>query len=94
MQFVIFCLDKPDSRAARMANRPAHLAFIEREAARVRLAGPLLAEDGETMIGSLIVIEADSREEAEAFSAADPYRQNGVFGAVRILAFRTVLPKA
>jgi uncharacterized protein YciI len=92
MQFAIYCLDKPNHLDKRMANRPAHLEYLKPHMDKIKLAGPLLAEDGETMIGSLFVYEAASKAEAEAFSAGDPYRRNGVFESVSIRPFRKVLP--
>ena len=75
-----------------MANRPAHLEYLKGFMSQIKLAGPLLADDGETMIGSLFVIEAANKAEAEAFSAGDPYRKNGVFESVSIRPFRKALP--
>ena len=49
----------------RAANRPAHLAWVQTLGEAVRMAGPLLSEDGR-MIGSLCLIEADSLAAAKA----------------------------
>lgn len=92
MQFAIYCLDKPNHLDQRMANRPAHLEYLKDYMDKIKLAGPLLADDGETMIGSLFIFEAANMAEAEAFSAGDPYRKNGVFESVTIRPFRKVLP--
>jgi uncharacterized protein len=92
MQFAIYCLDKANNLDKRMANRPAHLEYLKPFMSQIRLAGPLLAEDGETMIGSLFILEAADKAAAEAFSAGDPYRKNGVFESVSIRPFRKVLP--
>ncbi|MGH2618938.1 MAG: YciI family protein, partial [Anaerolineales bacterium] len=43
--------------------------------------------------GSLIVIEADSLAEAEAFARTDPYTVNGVFERVEVHPFLQVFPK-
>jgi uncharacterized protein YciI len=40
--------------------------------------------------GSLLVVEAADRAEAEAFAAADPYAKAGLFESVAIRPFRTV----
>ena len=90
--FALFCLDKPDSLALRMANREAHLAYVAVNADKVPAAGPLLDEDGR-MKGSLLIIEADDRNAVEAFSAADPYRQAGLFDRVEIHAWRQSVGK-
>ncbi|MBI4400795.1 MAG: YciI family protein [Nitrospirae bacterium] len=90
MKFVIFGFDGPDGQALRKIHRPAHLAKLETLDAqgRVVLAGPLTDK-----AGSLIVIEADSLEEAEAFAKEDPYTVNGVFERIEVHPFMQVFPK-
>jgi len=58
-------------------------------AGKVILAGPLT--DG---AGSLILIEADSLEEARAFAADDPYVTEGIFARYEVHPFMQVYPKA
>jgi uncharacterized protein YciI len=36
------------------------------------MSGPLVSDDGKTMIGSLFLIDAPGRLEVEAFNRADP----------------------
>jgi uncharacterized protein YciI len=88
--FVLYCIDKPDSLALRMATREAHLAYIGRCGPAVSYGGPLLDAKGD-MAGSLIVFEGDDMEAARAFSAADPYVQAGLFERVEIHGFRPAL---
>ena len=87
MLFAISCLDKPSSIALRQATRAKHLEHAAQH--RVVFGGPLLDADG-APCGSLLVVEADSREQAEQFAAADPYAQAGLFASVTIQGFRTV----
>jgi uncharacterized protein YciI len=47
-------------------------------------AGTLLADDGETPVGSVFVIDAKDRAAAEAFTRSDPYHVNGVWERVQI----------
>ena len=83
--FCLHCLDKKDGGAALRAKaRPAHLEWAVSLGDAIRMAGPLLADDGETMIGSVFLVHADSLAAANAISAQDPYTQAGVFGEVRI----------
>lgn len=90
MKFVILGFDGPDGQAKRLIHRPAHLANMEPldKQGRVVLAGPLTDK-----IGSLIVIEADSLEEAQRFADSDPYTLNGVFERVEVHPFTQVFPK-
>jgi len=93
MQFMIYGLDKPGSGEVRAANRAAHLAYLDGFAGNLIVAGPLLAEDGQAMIGSLLLMEFAGRAEAEAFAAGDPYRKAGLFQSVAITPWRKALPR-
>jgi uncharacterized protein YciI len=90
MYFVITALDRPGSIDLRLKTRDAHREYLHGEHAQIqlKLAGPLLAEDGKTMIGSLIVVEAADRETVEAFSASDPYRKADLFSSVSVLQWQ------
>ena len=52
----------------------------------------MTSEDGEAMIGSVLIIEAADRAEAEAFAAGDPYAKAGLFESVTIKPFKKVFP--
>ena len=91
MLYVLICNDKPDSEELRKSVRDSHLNHLQNY--DVRFAGPMLSDDAETMIGSIIVIEGDSREVAQSFADNDPYQQAGLFADVTIRPFRQVLPK-
>ncbi len=93
MPFVLECLDKPGSLDLRLANRPAHLAYVEAQAGRVLLAGPFLGDDGKP-VGSLLVMDFATREEAERFAAEDPYAKAGLFASVTIRPWVKVFPKS
>jgi len=94
MLYAIYCLDKPGSLEVRLGNRPAHVAYLESQGDKLITAGPLMSEDGQTPLGSLLVFEAAGRAEAEAFAAADPYALAGLFESVAIRPWRKVFPKA
>ncbi|AWM78543.1 YciI family protein [Phenylobacterium parvum] len=85
--YVLFCNDKPDSLELRLANREAHLAYSRGFADRLKVAGPLLDEAG-NMAGSLLILEADSLEEARGFNLGDPYQKAGLFASVQVTAFK------
>jgi uncharacterized protein len=90
MKFVILGFDGPDGQAGRKMHRPAHLANLEPlvRQGRVILAGPLTDKTG-----SLIVIEAESLAEAQAFADTDPYTVHGVFARVEVHPFMQVFPE-
>ena len=88
MLYALICHDKPDSETLRMDTRAAHLAFIETQGAAVRMGGPLLSDDGERVIGSLILLDVPDLASARAFADADPYGLAGLFDSVIIRPFR------
>lgn len=92
MNFALTCIDKAGHSQVRADNRPAHLDYLKANLDRLMIAGPLLADDGVTVQGSLLVIEAADRAAAEAFAAGDPYAKAGLFASVTIKAFKKVLP--
>ncbi len=85
--FVISWRDKPNALDVRMAAREAHLAYIHGQDGRVKLGGPYLDEAGQ-MSGSLIIFEAESLEEAQAFHAKDPYTLAGLFETSTVTPWR------
>ena len=90
MFVVLYALDKPQSLELRLAHRQAHLDYIAKTGV-VRAAGPLLAEDGTTMIGSLIILETDDLAAAKAWAADDPYGKAGLFRVVDIRPWKRVI---
>jgi uncharacterized protein len=86
MHFSITSLDRPDCEELPHRLRPAHLGFLHGSHARltVALAGPLLADDGNTMIGSLIVVDAPDQEVVRRFSRDDPFKKAGLFETTTI----------
>lgn len=94
MLFALYCIDKANHAQVRQANRPEHLAYLETFAEKLVFAGPLLTDDGQAPLGSLLVVELADRAAAEAFAAGDPYAKAGLFTEVRITAVRQVFPKA
>jgi uncharacterized protein YciI len=85
--FVISWMDKPGSLERRMGAREAHLAHIHQQGDKVKLGGPFLGPDGQ-MAGSMILFEADSIEEAQAFHDTDPYKLAGLFDRSEVRAWR------
>jgi uncharacterized protein len=84
MLYALICTDKPNSLALRKAKRPEHVAYLQSLGQTLVLAGPLTEADGETMNGSLVVIEAASLQDAEKIAAGDPFAKAGVFASVDI----------
>jgi len=82
MYFIVYAKDKPGHTEMRATNRPDHVAWLKSWS--VPVAGPLLADDNETMIGSMLIVEGNSREEVEAMLPNDPYAKAGLFESVEV----------
>ncbi|MBC7282461.1 YciI family protein [Hoeflea sp.] len=94
MFYALMCKDKPGSLDLRMATRPPHVEYLKGLEANgvLKMAGPLLGED-EKPIGSLLVVAAADKAEAEAVAAGDPYELAGLFETTEIRAFNWVFGK-
>ena len=86
--FAVICRDKPGALQVRLDTRDAHLAHI-RDSGIVAMAGPL-REDGQ-MCGSLVVLDTDDLDAAQAWAAADPYKAAGLFASVDVIAWNKVI---
>jgi len=87
MLFVVHALDKPDILPTRAKFYRAHRIHLD-EAVKhdvdVVTAGTLVADDGETPVGSVFVVDARDRAAIDRFVRSDPYHLNGVWGRLDI----------
>ncbi|APH53496.1 putative cytosolic protein [Granulibacter bethesdensis] len=89
MLFAVICTDREGGLELRKQTRPAHLEYLRDHESRLVQVGPVLNAAGEPE-GSLLIIDATSLEEAQAFAAGDPYAQAGLFATVTVRAYRQV----
>jgi uncharacterized protein YciI len=87
-------MDKAGGLDLRLKTRPQHLDWIQGADIKLMYAGPILADDGETPIGSLIMAEFETVAAARDFQKTDPYNKVGLFDKVTIQPTRKVLPAA
>jgi uncharacterized protein YciI len=93
MLFALHLLDKPDAAELRQRMRPEHKAYLALVAQRIAFAGPLLHDDGQTMVGSLLVIDFASRDAVMAWLADEPFTRAGLYAATEIHAFVNLWPQ-
>ena len=89
--FAVWASDRDGALALRQQARPAHRIRLREPGehrVRVVLAGPTLDEAGQTMNGTLLVVEAEHAEQVRAFLADDPYQRSGVYERVEIRPFQ------
>lgn len=89
MRFALIAIDRPDAQEIRLNNRDAHLAYVA-ESGAVETAGPFLDQDGQ-MSGSLLILNVDSRKEAENWVKNDPYAIAGLFATVNLREWKKVI---
>ncbi len=90
MLFVIHALDQADAAAKRATHYPAHKAFLATApdyGVKIVMSGPLVADDGQTPVGSHFVVEVADRKSAETFHHADPFFKAGVWNDSTVTAF-------
>jgi uncharacterized protein YciI len=87
MHYIIHCLDRPGMLQTRLATYDQHKAYLARSPIRIVISGPLVADDGEMMIGSCFLVEAASKDDVLAFHNADPFKAAGVWEQVHIAPF-------
>ena len=99
MLYIIMAEDKPGTLDKRLQARPSHLDRLHalQNEARLIMAGPCPAIDSNDpgsagFTGSLIIAEFSSLEAAQAWAAADPYIDAGVYEKVTVKPFKKVLP--
>lgn len=90
MLYLLYCVDKPNALDLRLANREDHLAYAAGFADKMKVAGPMLDDEGD-MAGSMLIFDMDSKAEVEAFAAGDPYYKAGLFERVEIRRFNQSL---
>ena len=83
--FAFYCRDGERGATLRERLLADHLAYIEKHIDDYAVAGPL-KDDGVT-IGSLVIVKAESEEEARAIFEADPYFEAGVWHSIRASQF-------
>jgi uncharacterized protein len=86
--FVAICLDKPNNLQARLDNRPTHLDYLASLKTKLKIAGPFLAADNQTPIGSMLIYDTADEKEARSLADNDPFAKAGVFASIDIKPWR------
>ena len=83
MYIAAFITNKPGAAEARSESFEAFRAYLHNHPAHpdvvVHHGGPTLADDGESIVGLVLVIEAPSLDAARAFLDDSPYAKAGIF---------------
>ena len=94
MDFIVYSEDKPDSLHIRQAARDDHLGWLKTPSAiKLLIAGPWLDDEG-IMRGSLLIVEAGSKQSVLDWLANDPYKAAGLTASVMVKAYKWVIGKS
>ncbi len=93
MLFAFHLIDRADAGDLRQRVRPEHKAYLAGVADRIAFAGPLIEDDGQTMIGSLLAIDFEDRAAAMEWAAQEPFTKAGLYQSVSILPFTNLWPQ-
>ena len=89
MLFIVYAEDNDATSAAiRQAKTPEHLAYLDRHKHAIVLAGALLTDDAGKRVGSITEINVKDRAAADAFVAAEPFRNAGLYRSIKISRMR------
>jgi uncharacterized protein YciI len=93
MLFALILKDDPQRSAIRQRLRPEHLAYLQAVADRIAFAGPLTDDDGQAIVGSLLVLDFPARDAAQAWMAGEPYNKAGLYANSTVQAFANRWPQ-
>jgi uncharacterized protein YciI len=93
MIYTFILMDKPGAAELRQRVRPEHKAYLAAVADRMAFAGPFTTDDGQQMLGSLLAIDFESREAAQAWLASEPFTRAGLYASTAVYAFANLWPQ-
>ena len=92
MQFLVKAYDGEGMLEKRMEVRPRHLENMTRNKEHVVCAGGILDEAGKP-IGSVLVLDFESRDQLDAYLAGEPYIIEKVWENVKVEPLNVVIVK-
>lgn len=93
MAFLILTIDRAGHVAVRDRHRAAHYAYLIAHEALILAGGGLQDDAASLFTGGLLLIDVQTRAEAEAFATADPFAQAGLFAETRIVRWKQAFPR-
>ena len=87
MLYALHMIDKPGVLEKRMSVLPAHQEYLRNAPIEVVMSGPLLSQDGESIVGSLYLVEVADRADIDTFLDQDPLANAGVWERIDINRF-------
>lgn len=79
---------RPGNTESREPILPKHREYLHSKKDILVLSGPLQDDDGTQSIGSVFIVDVNSRAEAKAFLDGDPFSQTGHYTDEKITRMR------
>ena len=90
MHFIVLFEDNPEKADQRAKHMAAHLAFLEKNSSRVKIAGPLIDPVNGAGAGGLWLVEAADAAQVRKLVETDPFWPTGLRKSVNILQWKQV----
>jgi uncharacterized protein len=87
MNFTVYCLDYAGVVQLRLEHYEAHKAYLQTAPIKTLISGPLTEPDGQTMIGSFFLYEADKLADVQQFVERDPFNMANIWQSIEIRPF-------
>ncbi len=85
MAYFVYCIYKKGSEELRQTLAEEHMMHFEKHLPLVSFGGSLKGDDSESGIGSMFVLNYESRDEVRDFLKADTYhQQDDIFESVAV----------
>jgi uncharacterized protein YciI len=88
IQAMLYALDQPGAQALRHEFRQAHETYLAGHANMIMARGPLVTDNGETPLGSVLLLDVPDMDTARAFFEKEPFYSNGVYQEVNCHRWR------
>jgi uncharacterized protein YciI len=84
MPYVVTFFDDPDVIEKKKELRAVHLEYVDKNSSRIIASGGFFPDDDDFPVGGLIILDADSRQQAVEYIENDPFYINGIFSRYKI----------
>lgn len=88
MPYLIFAMDYINKNYIRENYRNDHRKYLKSFGNKILASGALLAEDKETVIGGITLLDTEDKSEAKKFEKNDPYAKAGLRQRAEIIYWR------
>ncbi len=91
MEFLCYHRDRPGSMPLRMKLLERHWSYMDGYASQLIARGPTFADDGETLTGSVHILDLPDPAAARRFAFEEPNYQAGAYRDVLLRRWRNLL---